>query len=65
MPQELFDKGEEMSVGVQTELFVDRPPTPLYAPAKTGADAHTQIYPGDVRLHFYLPTIAIVFILLF
>lgn len=37
-----------MEVGVQTDLFVDRPATPVYVPAKTGADAFTQIYPGDV-----------------
>ncbi|XP_053602981.1 radial spoke head protein 3 homolog isoform X2 [Plodia interpunctella] len=46
--EELFDKGQEMEVGVQTDLFVDRPSTPIYVPAKTGADAHTQIYPGDL-----------------
>ncbi|XP_059049799.1 radial spoke head protein 3 homolog B isoform X2 [Achroia grisella] len=46
--EELFDKGVEMEVGVQTDLFVDRPATPIYVPAKTGADAFTQIYPGDL-----------------
>ncbi|XP_047985764.1 radial spoke head protein 3 homolog [Leguminivora glycinivorella] len=46
--EELFDKGVEMEVGVQTDLFQDRPATPLYVPAKTGADAATQIYPGDL-----------------
>ncbi|CAK1552433.1 unnamed protein product [Leptosia nina] len=46
--EELFDKGVEMEVGVQTDLFVDRPATPIYVPAKTGADAATQIYPGDL-----------------
>ncbi|XP_075970104.1 radial spoke head protein 3 [Anticarsia gemmatalis] len=46
--EELFDKGVEMEVGVQTDLFVDRPATPVYVPAKTGADAFTQIYPGDL-----------------
>lgn len=45
---QLFDKGVELEVGVQTDLFVDRPATPIYVPAKTGADAATQIYPGDV-----------------
>ncbi|KOB67369.1 Radial spoke head protein 3-like protein [Operophtera brumata] len=45
---QLFDKGVELEVGVQTDLFVDRPTTPLYVPAKTGADAATQIYPGDL-----------------
>ncbi|XP_037298992.1 trichohyalin [Manduca sexta] len=37
-----------MEVGVQTDLFVDRPATPVYVPAKTGADVATQIYPGDL-----------------
>ncbi|KAG7299295.1 hypothetical protein JYU34_016215 [Plutella xylostella] len=46
--EELFDKGVEMSVGVQTDLFLDRPPSPLHVPAKTGEDAATQIYPGDL-----------------
>ncbi|XP_047527259.1 radial spoke head protein 3 homolog [Vanessa atalanta] len=46
--EELFDKGVEMEVGVQTDLFVDRPATPIYVPAKTGADASTQIQPGDL-----------------
>ncbi|XP_041976164.1 radial spoke head protein 3 homolog B [Aricia agestis] len=46
--EELFDKGVEMEIGVQTDLFADRPSTPLYVPAKTGADAWTQIYPGDL-----------------
>lgn len=39
-----------MEVGVQTDLFVDRPATPIYVPAKTGADAFTQIQPGDVSV---------------
>ncbi|KAI5638648.1 radial spoke protein 3 domain-containing protein [Phthorimaea operculella] len=46
--EELFDKAQEMEVGVQTDLFVDRPATPIYVPAKTGCDAWTQIYPGDL-----------------
>lgn len=46
--EELFDKGVELEVGVQTDLLLDRPATPLYVCAKTGADAHTQVYPGDL-----------------
>lgn len=45
---QLFDRGVEMEVGVQTDPFVDRPATPPYVPAKTGRDAATQIDPGDV-----------------
>lgn len=52
---QLFDKGVEMSVGVQTDLFLDRPATPLYVPAKTGADQATQIYPGDVSTYNHFP----------
>lgn len=36
-------------VCTQTDLFLDRPISPFYVPAKTGADAETQIYPGDVN----------------
>lgn len=32
----------------QTDLFLERPVSPFYVPAKTGADVETQIYPGDV-----------------
>ncbi|XP_022127879.2 radial spoke head protein 3 homolog B isoform X1 [Pieris rapae] len=46
--EELFDKGLEVEAGVQTDLFVDRPATPRYVPAITGAHAATQIYPGDL-----------------
>ncbi|XP_069354879.1 radial spoke head protein 3 homolog B isoform X2 [Maniola hyperantus] len=46
--EELFDKGAEMEVGVQTDLFVDRPATPVFVPASTGAHAATQICPGDL-----------------
>ncbi|KAG6465350.1 hypothetical protein O3G_MSEX015094 [Manduca sexta] len=44
-----------MEVGVQTDLFVDRPATPVYVPAKTGADVATQIYPGDGYVAELLP----------
>lgn len=50
---QLFEKGVEMEAGVQTDLFVDRPATPVYVPAKTGADACTQIQPGDVSAPSY------------
>ncbi|CAH8545563.1 unnamed protein product [Schistosoma turkestanicum] len=32
----------------QTDDFLDRPPTPLYVPAKVGVDVMTQIYEGDL-----------------
>lgn len=34
----------------QTDLFLDRPVSPFYIPAKSGIDAESQIYPGDVSL---------------
>lgn len=44
----------------QTDLFLDRPVSPLYVPAKTGADVETQIYPGEVRLCYLLLLIRII-----
>lgn len=32
----------------QTDAWMDRPVTPLFVPAKTGADVETQIMPGDL-----------------
>ncbi|KAJ9581107.1 hypothetical protein L9F63_023712, partial [Diploptera punctata] len=32
----------------QTDLFLDRPESPAYVPAKVGLDVETQIYPGDL-----------------
>ncbi|GLG92979.1 Uncharacterized protein GBIM_00504, partial [Gryllus bimaculatus] len=45
---QLWERPPEVDVGCQTELFLDRPESPLYLPAKTGKDAETQIYPGDL-----------------
>jgi hypothetical protein len=47
--EELSDRVEEVDVDVQTDAFLDRPPSPLFIPAKTGVDQATQIYEGDVR----------------
>ncbi len=44
-----IDRIEEADVKTQTDAFLDRPPTPLFVPAKTGQDAATQIEEGDVR----------------
>ncbi|XP_046585685.1 radial spoke head protein 3 homolog A isoform X1 [Neodiprion lecontei] len=46
--EELFEKPDEFDIGTQTDHFLDRPPTPLYCPAKVGTDQCTQIYPGDL-----------------
>jgi len=46
--EELGDRVEEVDVDVQTDAFLDRPPSPMFVPAKTGVDAATQILEGDV-----------------
>jgi hypothetical protein len=48
--EELTDKVDEVDVEVQTDAFLDRPPSPLFVPPKTGIDATTQIYDGEVCL---------------
>jgi len=46
--EELSDRVEEADVECQTDAFLDRPPSPLFIPAKTGVDVDTQIYEGDL-----------------
>jgi len=46
--EELADKIEESDATAQTDAFIDRPSTPLFVPAKTGADVATQILPGEL-----------------
>lgn len=46
--EEIFDRPPVSDIGCQTDLFVDRPESPVYVPAKTGRDVETQIYHGDV-----------------
>lgn len=46
--EELSDRVEEADVECQTDAFLDRPPSPLFVPAKTGMDTATQIFEGDV-----------------
>lgn len=46
--EELSDRVEEADVEVQTDAFLDRPPSPMFVPAKTGVDIQTQIIDGDV-----------------
>lgn len=41
---------EDAEVECQTDKFLDRPPSPLFVPAKSGEDAGTQIYEGDVSV---------------
>ena len=48
--EEITDRVEEADVCIQTDAFLDRPPTPLFVPAKTGVDVSTQIEEGDVSV---------------
>ncbi|KXJ24414.1 radial spoke head protein 3 homolog [Exaiptasia diaphana] len=46
--EELSDRVEEAEVETQTDAFLDRPPSPLFIPAKTGVDVATQILEGEL-----------------
>lgn len=46
--EELTDHIEAAHVECQTDAFLDKPPTPLFVPAKTGKDVSTQIEDGEV-----------------
>lgn len=50
--EELSDRVEEADVETQTDAFLDRPPSPLFIPAKSGVDVATQILEGEVCCHF-------------
>ena len=44
----LTDKPAVASTETQTEAFIDRPSSPLFVPAKSGADVVTQVVVGDL-----------------
>jgi radial spoke head protein 3 len=46
--EELTDRPIEATIETQTEAFLDRPPSPLFVPAKNGEDKETQIESGDL-----------------
>lgn len=46
--EELSDRVEEADTECQTDAFLDRPPSPLFVPAKSGVDIATQILDGEV-----------------
>lgn len=46
--EELLDKVQEEDMETQTDAFLDRPPSPLFFPAKTGVDIATQIEEGEL-----------------
>ena len=43
--EELTDRPVEVDADTQTEAFQDRPPSPLFVPAKSGVDKETQVDP--------------------
>ncbi|KAL1770226.1 hypothetical protein HispidOSU_012248 [Sigmodon hispidus] len=46
--EEIADRIVEVDMECQTDAFLDRPPTPLFIPAKTGKDVATQILEGEL-----------------
>ncbi|CCW61009.1 unnamed protein product [Phytomonas sp. EM1] len=46
--EELTDPVQVQCQETQTDPLLDRPPTPLFVPKKTGRDTETQIYEGDL-----------------
>ena len=46
--EELADKPQEFEIETQTEFVIDRPPTPLFMPVKTGLDRDTQVEDGEL-----------------
>ncbi|XP_059842548.1 radial spoke head protein 3 homolog [Hypanus sabinus] len=46
--EELSDRIEEVDVDTQTDAFLDKPPTPLFIPGKSGKDVATQIEDGEL-----------------
>ena len=45
--EELTDTVPEADNQTQTDAFLDRPPTPIFVPQKSGQDATTQIENGE------------------
>lgn len=46
--EELADKVPEAYAATQTDAFLDRAPSPLYIPQKSGVDVATQVYEGEL-----------------
>ena len=46
--EELKDKADEVTQETQTDPMLDRPPTPVHVPFKTGRDMETQILDGEL-----------------
>ena len=50
--ENLTDKPPQYEQGVQSDFYIDRPPTPLFRPQKLGEDAYTQVEPKDPTFDF-------------
>ncbi|XP_059225269.1 radial spoke head protein 3 homolog A [Stomoxys calcitrans] len=46
--EHLVSRPPEFSVETQTDLFLEKPPTPPYVPAKVGVDVSTEICEGEL-----------------
>jgi hypothetical protein len=46
--EELSDRPVEVDAAAQTEAFLDRPPSPLFVPAKSGADVACQVDVAEI-----------------
>ena len=46
--EELTDRPVEVNADTQTEAYLDRPPSPLFVPAKSGVDKDTQVDTAEV-----------------
>jgi radial spoke head protein 3 len=46
--EELDVKVPEAMAATQTDAFLDRAPTPIFVPQKSGIDAATQVYDGEL-----------------
>ncbi|KAH8242110.1 hypothetical protein KR026_003501 [Drosophila bipectinata] len=49
--EKLVQRPPEFNVDTQTDLFLEKPPTPPFVPAKVGVDASTEIGDGEL-FHF-------------
>ncbi|XP_030372931.1 radial spoke head protein 3 homolog B [Scaptodrosophila lebanonensis] len=49
--EKLVQRPPELSVDTQTDLYLEKPPTPLFIPAKVGIDVGTEIGDGEL-FHF-------------
>ncbi|KAL0222675.1 hypothetical protein P9112_002065 [Eukaryota sp. TZLM1-RC] len=46
--EEIVDQPEDINIALQTDPFLERPPTPEFVPVKSGVDVTTQIEEGDL-----------------